>query len=318
MAHLHYLRGQILWKLERYDESRTAFIKARDEDVCPLRIVTPMREVVQAVAREHQVPLVPVATVVDSRSPHAVPGNDFFLDHVHPTIEGHQLLADLILEKLTEMDIVHPVTEWNETARQNVIQRVEETFDPRDHALALRNLSKVLTWSGKFAEADRLALQAVVELQDDPEAHFLAGNAELRQDRHGEAIAHFEKTIQLDPGYIKAYNNLGNEYFQLGELDRAAEYFAQAVRADPQFVLGFHNLGVVHFESGQVDSAIGFLDKALALEPDRFDSHWLLSKIYYEQKRYAEARHHMQRAVEIRPHDEGARSDLEMLSKLIE
>ncbi|MGW8181194.1 MAG: SGNH/GDSL hydrolase family protein, partial [bacterium] len=46
-AHLLYLHGQILWELQRYQESRAAFIRARDEDVCPLRALTPAVEILR-------------------------------------------------------------------------------------------------------------------------------------------------------------------------------------------------------------------------------------------------------------------------------
>lgn len=315
-AELHFERGRVLWKLERFDEAKTAFVKARDEDVCPLRALTPMRQILRDVASERKVRLIPFATVVDSRSPHGVPGSEMFLDHVHPTIEGHRLLADLIVDELDDMNVIHSTSAWTETARQKVIERVESTLDRRDRALALRNLAKVLTWAGKFEEADRLALKAVADLPDDYDTLFLAGNAEVRRQNHRDAIAYFEKTVQLNPNHVKAYNNIGNEYFQLGELEKAEEYFELAVQVDPSFSTGFHNLGVVHFESGDVRLAIQYLNKALALETNRFDSHWLMSKIHFHEKRYKEAKYHMQKAVAIRPDDLAAQEDLKMLTEL--
>ena len=39
-AELHYLRGNLLADLQRFPEARAAFVRARDEDVCPLRALS--------------------------------------------------------------------------------------------------------------------------------------------------------------------------------------------------------------------------------------------------------------------------------------
>ena len=213
---------------------------------------------------------------------------------------------------------MQPGTSWNEKTRQAEIARIENTFNHRDHALALRNLSKVLTWAGKFDDADRLALDAVSQLPDDFEAHFLAGNAELRRGNSQEAISHFETTVKLNPNHVTALNNLGDQYFQLGNLELAAKYFQQSVSVDSRFAMGIHNLGVVKMELGELAAAEELFSQALAIEPDRFDSHTMLSKLYFQQQRYQEATHHMERAVEIRPDAEAARADLQMLKQMVQ
>lgn len=48
---LLYLNAQILFALDRIDESRNAFKLSRDEDICPLRALTPVREIVTDMAK---------------------------------------------------------------------------------------------------------------------------------------------------------------------------------------------------------------------------------------------------------------------------
>ena len=57
-AALHYRRGQALIALGRFAEAESALRRARDEDVCPLRALSPLREILAGVAAEKDVRLI--------------------------------------------------------------------------------------------------------------------------------------------------------------------------------------------------------------------------------------------------------------------
>ncbi len=54
-----------------------------------------------------------------------VPGKFYMLDHVHPSIPGHMLIADALTEELIRRDIVDPVPDW----RQGRDQRTRDYLD---------------------------------------------------------------------------------------------------------------------------------------------------------------------------------------------
>ena len=146
------LRGRVLIEMDEAAEARLAFVRARDEDVCPLRAFEAIQEIVRDVARESKVPLIDFAALVDRESADGIPGADWFLDHVHPTIEGYQRLARELANELIGMKVVSPQPSWTADGFQRAAQHVVDQIDPRDHALALRNLGKVLSWAGKVDE----------------------------------------------------------------------------------------------------------------------------------------------------------------------
>lgn len=110
VASLHFEHGQALWKLDQFAEARKSFVRAKDEDVCPLRALTEIQTSVKQVAHQQQVPLIPFATILDSQAEHNIPGADQFLDHVHPTIDSHRRLAEILLDQLIEQNLVQPGT----------------------------------------------------------------------------------------------------------------------------------------------------------------------------------------------------------------
>ena len=83
------------------------YVKAKDLDVCPLRMLEPMHAVLKEVAARHEVELLDTRAEVEKIIvPSGIPGNAEFLDHVHPNVGGHQYFAKLLVEKMDAMGFV--------------------------------------------------------------------------------------------------------------------------------------------------------------------------------------------------------------------
>src|SRR5205823_4859374 len=105
-ALLAYRVARVLDRLGRRSEALEYYRRARDLDICPLRIIGDHEEVITRLAAETKTPLLDVANVLAANVPDHIPGNDRYLDHVHPTVRGHQLIAQAIAAKLREMRII--------------------------------------------------------------------------------------------------------------------------------------------------------------------------------------------------------------------
>ena len=88
-----------------------------------------------------------------------IPGEELFFDHVHPSIEGHRLLALALLETMAEQGLATPGVGWDEAAVERITQEVMDGLDDTARAAALTNESKVLGWAGKLVEAHDVATQ---------------------------------------------------------------------------------------------------------------------------------------------------------------
>ena len=75
-----FRRGEVLLELGRPEEARRAFLRARDEDICPLRAPSAIVELVRDVAAERSAPLVDFARFAAARSEWTIPGDALFLD----------------------------------------------------------------------------------------------------------------------------------------------------------------------------------------------------------------------------------------------
>jgi tetratricopeptide (TPR) repeat protein len=274
-AGLHYHRGEALFALGRHAEAEAAFRRACDEDVCPLRAVSEVVQIVRQVAREEQVAIVEFDRLLEAlareRLGHALLGRELFLDHVHPTIEGYRLLAAAIVDELEQQDIVRPVTGWRETIMPRVAQRVEAAIDPRDHATALRTAAQVLDWAGKNREAGPLALQALQTLPDDRTSLYIAGEFLKRTGREDESLALYRRALEQDvagnPQDVEARLFLGDVYVRLGEQQAALAQFEAALALKPEHGDTRRRLGLLLADLGRTQEAGEHLTAALRMNP---------------------------------------------------
>jgi tetratricopeptide (TPR) repeat protein len=312
-AEAHFLRGHALLSLGRSSDARVAFERARDEDVCPLRALTPMLGAVTDVARERSVPRVDFPALLDARAADGIPGDDLFLDHVHPTLEGYRLLALALLDEMVAMDLLQPAPTWGPAAIDRVTSRVKARIDAHAHGAALRNLSRVLGWAGKFEEADRLALRAESLAPGDPWVHVQIANARLRRGDLADAARHFERALSLQPGLADAHVGLGNLYLKQDRRDQAAHHYRRALALDPATHRAHNGLGVVFAGRGDLVLAVGHFEAAVRLRPGFADAHNNLGRVFYEQGDRKAAMGHFERALAFDPGIEPARTLLRRL-----
>ena len=86
------------------------------------------------------------------------------------------------------------------------------------------------------------------------------------QQLYPEAISHYDKAIQLDLNYAKAYAGRGSAYGETGEYQRAVEDFDKATQRDTRAALAYFSRGLAYGELGQDAKADRDKAKACFLE----------------------------------------------------
>jgi hypothetical protein len=120
-AGLLYLIGKCYERVGRSTEAKNWFVLAKEQDVCPLRILEPMHDTVLDVAARYHVPLVDVKLLIEQRTEDGVPGDEWLLDHIHPSVTGHQLIADSLYQTMEDMKLVRTPQGWQ--ARRDELWR---------------------------------------------------------------------------------------------------------------------------------------------------------------------------------------------------
>jgi len=152
-AGVHFLLGNTLLLQRKPDLARVSLVRAIDEDVCPLRMTTPLYAALGRVAVQTRTPLVDVRKSFQAHSSDHITGNHMLLDHIHPTISGHQQIADELLETLAELRIVTPRDDWR-AAREPLFRENLAALDAIYYARGKQRLEGLILWTQ--GRADKL------------------------------------------------------------------------------------------------------------------------------------------------------------------
>ncbi len=297
----HFKRGEILFALKRYQESKQAFQRASDEDICPLRILSRMRPAITEVASQYGIEVVDFQEQLEEKMNTGITGEEWFLDHVHPTIEGYRELALSLFNELQSQGIVVPGSQWTEEARTKIKENVLENIDEQAHAIAIRNLAKVLSWARKHKEAGRLSLLAAKMLPHDAEAHCLAAYELERTGQFDLAMKGYEKAIELRPDYAHAHYNLGHLHSRLKEWDLAEQSFKQAIAGNSRYPGAHYNLGRLYQKANRLDLAAECFETSTLVNAKHPGSWEELGTVRIKQERFDEAVRHLETAIQLEP-----------------
>ncbi len=145
-ARLLYLIGKCYEHMGRSAEAKKWFVLANEEDVCPLRILEPMHDAILDVAAQYHIPFVDVKLLIEQRTEDGIPGDEWMLDHVHPSITGHQLIADSLYRTMEDMDIVRTPQGWR-ARRDELWQRHLSSLNAAYYARGAARLKRLQRWS---------------------------------------------------------------------------------------------------------------------------------------------------------------------------
>jgi len=115
------------------------------------------------------------------------------------------------------------------------------------------------------------------------------------------AKAAYAKVIVLDvPNLVKlsAYLNLGNIYQELHQQEAIA-YFEKVIEIAPDFAQGYFNYGIALKTSGRFTEAIAAYQKAIFLEPDYAEAHQNLGVVLMKVGYFPEAIAAFTRAIQL-------------------
>jgi tetratricopeptide (TPR) repeat protein len=288
-AELHYRRGQALLGLGRFEEAKEALQLARDEDVCPLRALTPMRQIIADVAREQGTMLVDFVNLLQKRMQdtqgYAILGQEYFLDHVHPTIEGHKILAVALIEAMIGQGMVQTGPGWGEEAIAAVAAKIEGGIDRETHGQALANLARVFLWAGKNEDAARLARQALDMAGESQQVIMNAtstiATAYMRDNQPKRALQQIYSSVAKAPGSVELRLKLGQILLdrRIRKLEDAAANLLLVTQLMPYYDWGHALFGIAMAERGRPGIAYPSLIQALRLNPNNSEARQKLAQI---------------------------------------
>lgn len=272
--------------------ARALFVRARDLDVVRFRAPSAANEVIRRVAREHGAVYVPVAERFDQLSG-GMPGQELFLEHVHPTQHGQAVIARTVFETMRDSGLLGDRAEparlagWDEYERRMALS----AFDLRIVDHTLRTLTSRWPFVPAGSERDYRgdyrptgpvdSLAMAVSRGGMPWAAAKLQVAEYheRAGRPDSAAAEYRGLARDAPFAETPLQLLGRALLASGDTAAGASALRDAFEIEPTAYTSLM-LGRMAMERRDAAGAVRYLEAAVRLSPSEPLALYSLSLAY--------------------------------------
>jgi tetratricopeptide (TPR) repeat protein len=191
----------------------------------------------------------------------------------------------------------------------------------------------------------RQSIDSQPDAKSRQQMHYELGAAYLDSKMHTEAIAEFQKAIDLDPDFTVAYISLGTVYLEMGQLDDAENAAKEALRIDadseparqlledieqtrpvrpeseptkqtptaPSDVKQDLERGIVFLNSRQYNQAAAAFKRVIKADAGSIEAHFGLGQAYLEIGAFDDAKTAAEVALTLNPNHQKARELIQVI-----
>ena len=296
-----YQLGKAYDALERWDEARAAYRRAVDADVSPIRRLSGINEAIREVAKKRKALLVDADKVFEDRSEHGLIGFNLVKDYVHPTQEGHQIIAFHIWDAIERAGWFGDRTPASKSVFDEVIAK-RPADATSDKAVWFYNQGVLLEKQGQKQAAIENYEEALRIRDDYVPAMTNLGALLVQVGQPQAAVMVLEHAVKLNPKQPNLHNNLGGAFQVVGRLDEAIEHFQTELQLTGDDQAGVHlNLGITKQSLGRLDEAEQHFKDVLRIEPESFNAHTYWGGLLMKKNELKQAISHFKMAVQFAP-----------------
>ncbi|MDZ7317411.1 MAG: tetratricopeptide repeat protein [candidate division KSB1 bacterium] len=340
-ALIRFKLAQCLFELGDYQEAAKHFSAAKDLDVVRFRAPSSFNAIIRQVTDEKHVSLADCFEAFARRSPGGIMGKELLLEHVHPNLSGHYLIAETIAEALIDSRILGPAASTSPAKSiDEYLQQCRLTI--LDHEIVQYSLFRLTSnWPFSTNEqshvyqrvgnprTEALARQLVDEGKSNwVELHLVYGSELAAADQFEPAEAEFLAALTMYPA-AAAYDCLGRLYLRLTEsayrdekdYRRADYYFKRGLsvyrealqRYADDLEMNMNYALLLLMRADYAEAAEKQLRRVIELAPAHLNAHKLLIELLLRRQNSAQAEALIQQALEHFPREGRFYTDLALL-----
>ena len=181
---------------------------------------------------------------------------------------------------------------------QTTLEQAQNQFP--DYAEGWNDIGKVLRKAGQL-DAAAVAFAMAANVSADPAHSFNHGTVLMALDRHGEAVAAFQKALAADPDFVPVLLPLAQCLRIAGALTQARQFLERLARLQPGNAHGFFALALACDDMHDLPMAIAAYGACIALQPEWPEAHVNLGMARQQAGELASAIQSYAAAVHLRP-----------------
>lgn len=245
-AETRYLYGRVLERAGRLERAAAEYRAARDLDVIRFRASSEINQALRRIAEGTPAYLARTERAFDERSAPFAPGANLFFEHLHPRLEGTQILSSVVIHLLCDQRLLVPPGSWRWNADASPEEyRIRTGITPLDQEIADRRVFHLThKWpypeepgaryvSSREPQVQELAEEVLSERIDLAEAHWKLGGRYRDEDRLADAERELSTACKIFPVVPQRMAVAGQVAWAAGDSLEALGWLRRAVALDP-------------------------------------------------------------------------------------
>lgn len=168
---------------------------------------------------------------------------------------------------------------FSDTAIALPLKKEPDKFVQSEQYQNITNQANVFYAGNDINSAFNLFL-SIPEEDRSPQNWLLLGNILQDQGKLDQAEFMYNRAIQIDDTFYKAYYNLGNIYLQDGKPNMAIEQYKKVIKLKPEYAYAHYNLACAYIKLEKYGKAKFELLTAIDLKNTVPDFHYNLAYVY--------------------------------------
>jgi tetratricopeptide (TPR) repeat protein len=133
----------------------------------------------------------------------------------------------------------------------------------------------------RYSPTARLAFDELVNrFPEEPNAHYAMGAFLMTIDQIDAGIASFRRVLAMQPTHVPAMLQISFQFIKEGRYEEALPYAQKAVQVEPEFFATHNALGRILLDMGETERAIASLETAAKLAPNSVQTWFALTRAY--------------------------------------
>ncbi|MBN2009385.1 hypothetical protein JW960_08565 [candidate division KSB1 bacterium] len=231
------------------------FRYARDLDALRFRAPGEMNKIIERTAKKYGVNTVDIDSAFNADSPDHIVGDNLFVDHLHPSLQGYQLIGRLFFDEMKKLNYLP------DTAPKDFNDRIQDS-------LTVANL--------KFSKLDTVMSNFKIQLLRHnwpfvKDKIYYPRNIQAHDRIDSLAILFIESKIN----WINAHLSAGKWYYDRGNIAQFLNEMDALIYRYP-YVIEYPDYVSEKLQTlQQYDRMYGYLLKSYAIRPDAYSTKWL-------------------------------------------
>ena len=164
-AQARYSLAHCYLALANFQKAEEEFYAALNEDICPLRLLPSMRAFVNQLCEKNNIPHIDLQPLLAAYSDEPIIGDEILVDHVHPSIKGHQFIGEETAQLLFDSFLTQPPEENWKSKRAEAYKTHFNTLDGLYYSHGQIRLENLMDWTKGQTEGPDIEMHIPIDSQ---------------------------------------------------------------------------------------------------------------------------------------------------------